>query len=208
MRVAWFFVASAFASGLIVATFVDFEFQIIPDQVSVSGAWLAPALSLALPWLHRPVFELPHLPPANLLPWNLPHLEGLAASLLGAAAGAGATWGVGLLGRIVFRKEAMGFGDVKLMAMVGGLMGWKEALAVFFLACVVGSAVGVAMMIVVKTANAVRAKPLPFDHYLAFGPYLAIGALAVFFFSGELMEGLLAYQRWLQGLVLPVPPAG
>ncbi|MCC6742156.1 MAG: prepilin peptidase [Planctomycetia bacterium] len=187
MRLAWFAVAAWFLSGLIVSTFVDFEFRIIPDQFSISGMWLAPALSLVLPWLHRPILRLqPGTNVSAVLPEGLAHLEALFASLLGAAVAAGAIWFVGFLGKVAFRKEAMGFGDVKLMAWIGGLIGWKAAIFTFLIASCLGAGVGVPVMVANRIANAVRAArgkpPIPFDSYLAFGPYLAAAGLAMFLF--------------------------
>jgi len=202
MRGAWFAVAAGLSAAMIVATFVDFEFQIIPDQVSVTGAWIAPLLSLAFPWLHRPVLRLyPDAVMPPLIPGASPHLEALAASLIGAAVGAGSIWAVGIVGKIVFRKEAMGFGDVKLMAFVGGILGWKASLFVFLIACFVGSAVGIAQLLTLQLVNLFRKHPARFDHYLAFGPYLAVGALAMFFFYRDIdFAVFVAYPAWLRKL--------
>ncbi len=94
-----------------------------------------------------------------------PRVYSLCAAGAGMFAGASLVLGVGVFGRVVFRKPAMGFGDVKLMGLLGAFTGWFGVFIGFFLACFVGSIVGVAILI--------RRR----DHYLPFGPFLAAGAL-------------------------------
>ncbi|KAF0245480.1 MAG: prepilin signal peptidase PulO-like [Planctomycetota bacterium] len=210
MRLAWFLVAAWFAAGLIVSTFVDFEFRIIPDQVSISGMWLAPAISFVLPWLHRPILRITPGPgavgdvAAFLDSW--PHLHGLVASLLGAAVAAGAIWMVGFFGKVAFRKEAMGFGDVKLMAWIGGLIGWKASIITFLIASCLGAGVGVPIMAANRLTNAWRAargkQPIPFDSYLAFGPYLAAAGLAMFLWYSTIDDfAFNKYPKMFTGVV-------
>jgi leader peptidase (prepilin peptidase) / N-methyltransferase len=64
-------------------------------------------------------------------------------SVVGAAAGAGLVWFIGWAGRKIFKADAMGFGDVKLMAMIGGFLGWQGVLYSMVLACVAGSIYGI-----------------------------------------------------------------
>jgi leader peptidase (prepilin peptidase) / N-methyltransferase len=191
MRLAWFCVAAWFIAGLLVSTMVDFEFRIIPDQISISGMWLAPAISLVLPWLHRPIWRFsPETNVDPVLPAGMDHLEGLLASLIGAAVGAASIWMVGFFGKVAFRKEAMGFGDVKLMAWIGGLIGWKASIFTFLIASCLGAGVGVPIMVANRVTNAWRAArgkpPIPFDSYLAFGPYLAAAGLAMFLWGARI----------------------
>ena len=91
----------------------------------------------------------------------------LGGSLLGMATGAATVYGVLRVGKWVFRKDAMGFGDVKLMAMLGAVLGWKGVLLAFFLACLLGSVVGIAIKILTRSS------------YMPFGPYLCAGALTM-----------------------------
>ncbi|NUN48852.1 MAG: prepilin peptidase [Candidatus Brocadiae bacterium] len=204
IRLAWFGIAAAFVSAMIVSTVVDFEFQIIPDQITLSGAALAPLLSLAFPWLHRPVLRLhPHTAVPSVLPAGWEPVEGLLASLVGAAVGAAGIWIVGVLGKAVFRKDAMGLGDVKLMAFVGGLLGWKAALFVFLIACCVGSVAGVSQLVGARLLALVRRDGSKPDHYLAFGPYLALGALAMFFTYARIETFVFVeYPRLLERLAV------
>lgn len=74
--------------------------------------------------------------------WALP-VSAAFTSVVGAGAGAGLVWLIGWLGEKIFKKEAMGFGDVKLMAMIGGYLGWQGVLYSMILACVAGSIYGI-----------------------------------------------------------------
>ncbi|MEK7470124.1 MAG: prepilin peptidase [Planctomycetota bacterium] len=204
MRLAWFAVAAWLIAGLIVCTFIDFEFRIIPDQISISGIWLAPLLSFALPWLHRPILRLRPGTSVETLT-GFAHVEGLLAALIGAAVAAGAIWMVGFFGKVAFRKEAMGFGDVKLMAWMGGLLGWKASIFVFLIASCLGAGVGVPVMAANRLTNAWRAArgkpPIPFDSYLAFGPYLAAAGLAMFLWYSAIDRWAFEeYPKFLESL--------
>lgn len=99
----------------------------------------------------------------------------LISSAIGIGVGGGLLLGVGLLGSIAFKKEAMGFGDVKYLAMIGGFLGAQAALLTFLLACVLGSLLGLLRMLFTK------------DHYLAFGPYLSLGAVLVLLFESDIL---------------------
>ncbi|HLD88180.1 MAG TPA: prepilin peptidase, partial [Candidatus Omnitrophota bacterium] len=72
-----------------------------------------------------------------------PHLLALSASLSGLIVGGGAVYAMGLIGDIIFKKESMGGGDVKLMAMAGAFLGWKVALLAFFIAPFFGAVYGI-----------------------------------------------------------------
>jgi leader peptidase (prepilin peptidase)/N-methyltransferase len=97
------------------------------------------------------------------------------------AAGAGLVLGVGVVGSKVFRKDAMGFGDVKLMGLLGGFAGWTGVIAGFALACLLGSVVGIYRLIRYRS------------RYLPFGPYLAAGSLAVIIWPGALQAAMAWY---------------
>jgi leader peptidase (prepilin peptidase) / N-methyltransferase len=99
--------------------------------------------------------------------WSLLAALGLAQAVLGALAGWMSLYLVGLAGTVAFRRNAMGFGDVKFLAPIGCFLGPVGVLYAFFTATIIGTAVGVPM----RLASARREIP--------FGPYLAIGALIV-----------------------------
>ncbi len=153
-----------FAGGLIVATFVDFQLQIIPDEISIGGIIAGLILSFLIPSLQ-----------------TVPtHLLGLRQSLIGILAGGGVLWVLGCVGDFIFKKESMGGGDIKLLAMIGAFAGWKIALLSLPLASLIGAVVGV--IIKLRTKESV----------IAFGPYLSIGALVSLFWSNEII-GLMFY---------------
>lgn len=167
---ATFFAVHAwFLGALIVCTFIDLEFRILPDEVTVSGIVIGIAAAVAFHWVHLD----------RTLVISNQFLAGLANSILGAATGAGSIWLVGVLGKAVFRKEAMGFGDVKFMGMVGAVLGLRGVLLTFVLACLFGSIFGIGKFAVVRRFG-----------YVPFGPFLALGALLMLLAS-PLVDGAI-----------------
>jgi len=152
-------------SALISASFIDIDRQIIPDRITLGGIFLGPVVSLLYPALHEPVF------------FKSPHFGSLAASLLGMIAGGGFIFIVGLLGKLAFKKEAMGFGDVKLMGMVGALLGWQNVLFANLAAPVFGCIVGIPMLL--KSRQ--KFKRIPY------GPYLAAASVTALLFGDRLI---------------------
>ena len=165
-----FLVHCAFAAALVAVTFIDFDHKIIPNEISVGGAVAALVLSALMPGRLAPV-------PDFLSAWP-PPLAGLGTSLIGGAAGAGITLLTAWLGKLAFRKDAMGMGDVKLMAMIGCLLGWQAALVVFFTAPFFGLLVAVPQLFLTK------------DHYVAYGPFLSLAALLFMLFRPAYMDFL------------------
>ncbi len=103
-------------SGLIVATFVDFDHFEIPDEVSKGGMVFAPIVSFFVPALHESSSLAQRIAGDG-------HVDGTAAlvsCLAGMVAGAGILWSIGWVGTKIYKVDAMGFGDVKLMAAGGG----------------------------------------------------------------------------------------
>lgn len=179
---AVFLVHAWFLGSMVVCAFIDLDFRILPDEVTLPGVVLGLAVSAAFPFLHEG-----GLPGAI---GNRP-LAGLAASALGAVVGGGTLWGVGVVGKLVFRKEAMGFGDVKYMAMIGSVLGWKGVLLTFVLACLFGSLVGVGKYVAVRRMG-----------YVPFGPFLSAGALVMLLAPEWVDRALRAYLEFLRGPTL------
>ena len=95
------------------------------------------------------------------------HWAGLFSSLVGMFVGMGIIWSVRLVGRAVLKKEAMGFGDVTLMAMIGSFLGWQPVLIVFFLAPFAGLIIGVLQWLIIR------------DNAIPYGPFLCLATLYV-----------------------------
>lgn len=179
-------VTSIVLAGLIVATFVDFDRYEIPDQVSIGGMWAAPVASWLVPALHAsgPVA----LAMAGAEPVD--SVAALVECFAGMALGGGFLYAVGWLGSKLYGVDAMGFGDVKLMAAGGGFIGVKGVAAALVIAVIVASIFGILNMLrfyhVVRTRqkqrksvnrgvmDAIRTARI-FGRYLPFGPYLALG---------------------------------
>lgn len=156
-------------ASLILVSVVDIRHMVLPDEITLPGLRLGVILSFFFPALHGATGR-----------W-----ESLGASIVGALVGAGFLWIVGTIGSWVFKREAMGGGDVKLMAMVGSLIGgWKVMLVNLFIAPLLGSAVGLALRLRYKV------------DLIPYGPFLALGTLVVIFWG----DGIIQWYRALVGL--------
>jgi hypothetical protein len=116
---------------------------------------------------------------------------GLFTSLVGLVASGGLVWAVRLIGTAALKREAMGFGDVTLMMMIGTFLGWQACLITFFLAPFAGLAVGVVQLITRR------------EDEIPYGPFLCLGAVAVI--VGWAPIWLWAQQNWLVGPAWLVP---
>jgi leader peptidase (prepilin peptidase)/N-methyltransferase len=160
------FIYFVFSSALIVITFIDIDFQIIPDRITLAG--------IPLGFLAGS-FLLPD-------PFARSSLLGLKASMIGLASGFGLFYLVALAGSAIFKKEAMGGGDIKMMAMVGAAMGWKAVILTTFLGSLAGSIFGITLMVLKGRDRTTK---------LAFGPFLALGTIITLFFGQEISSWYL-----------------
>jgi leader peptidase (prepilin peptidase)/N-methyltransferase len=150
-----------FLSSLIIITFIDLDYQIIPDRITLPGiplAVIAGSTVLTDPFLRY-------------------DLLGFKSSIAGFLCGGAGFYIIAILGRAVFKKDAMGGGDIKMMAMVGGLLGWKSVILTTFLGSLIGSVIGVAL---IATKGRKAGSKIPF------GPYLAIGSVVSLFWGQEI----------------------
>jgi leader peptidase (prepilin peptidase)/N-methyltransferase len=159
--------AALVTSALIALALVDLDWLILPDPITKSGIILGPLLASAAPDLQPSLvtqawFDLS------------PRLGALVHGVLGALAASGALWFVGYLGARAFRKPAMGLGDVKMAAAMGGLLGLWAFLAIG-VAAIAGALVGLVMVLF-------RGR-----RYLPFGPFLAFGTWAVMLQGREIL---------------------
>jgi leader peptidase (prepilin peptidase)/N-methyltransferase len=179
---------------LVIATFIDYDLYVIPDSVTVPGMVVGLGVGVLAPWV-RP--EPAYAETA---------LGGLAAGLIGWAAGGGLVWAVRLVFGFVFRREAMGFGDVTLLAMIGAFLGWQAAVFTFFLAPFFGLGVAAWKLVRIAGKNLVGAKTTAADHEMPFGPYLSMAALALLlawpWFWGGWARGFLQTLRDVLGFLI------
>lgn len=140
-------------SGLVVATFVDFDFMIIPDRTSLGGIAAGLVLSALVPTLHG----VPDLAPA------------LLRSVVGAASGGGILWLVAVVGKWAFKKDAMGLGDVKLLAAIGAFLGVPGVIYTILASSIAGTVIG--LTLIGLGGHQWRSR-------LPYGPYLAAGAVS------------------------------
>lgn len=172
-RMAFHFVL---LSLLIVATAVDFDQYLIPDEITLPGTvlgvmWCTAVgnMQLVPVWIDWNRVHLIHGPYIPEWLSQHPHLHGLAFSVAGMVAGAGLTWVTRRVAQAVLRVEALGGGDVTLMAMIGAFLGWQPMVFVFLFAPVGAVVIGVLS----KVVHARRAIP--------YGPYLSAAAVVVLF---------------------------
>lgn len=156
----------AFVSAMVVITFIDLEFQIIPDVITLPG--------IVIGFLGA-LFLLPDLFAGPT--FNLSQALGFKTSIAGFLLGGGLFYSIAVLS-----KGGMGGGDIKLMAMVGAFMGWKAVLLTTFIGSLTGSIVGIFLMVFKGKGR--KAK-------IPFGPFLALGAVTSLFFGEAIITWYL-----------------
>jgi leader peptidase (prepilin peptidase)/N-methyltransferase len=139
--------AILFVWALIALTFIDFDTQLLPDDITLPLLWLGLLLNL------------------NGAFTSLPN------AIIGAVAGYLVLWSVYWLFKLVTGKEGMGYGDFKLLAAIGAWMGWQMLPLVILLSSLVGAVVGITLIVAVKHGRNI---PIPFGPYLAGGGLIAL----------------------------------
>jgi leader peptidase (prepilin peptidase) / N-methyltransferase len=139
--------ASAFTFALIALTFIDFDTQLLPDDITLPLLWLGLLFNL-----------------------NFGFTD-LKSAVIGAVAGYLILWSVYWLFKLIRGKEGMGYGDFKLLAAIGAWFGWKLLPAVILLSSTLGAIIGVALIVLAKRGKEV---PMPFGPFLAIGGIAAL----------------------------------
>lgn len=149
---------------LFIAFSIDFRYQLIPDETHIVILILG-IINLFL----------------NINMWW--------SYLAGAAIGAGIFWGLGILALLIFKKEGMGFGDVKLMAALGFIFGIKYTLVITLVSFFLGAIIG-GILIILKKSEV--------DGYIPFGPFIVIATLLLMFVPADtIIEIYIAFCSWL-----------
>lgn len=144
-----------FLSALVASTFIDLDHWIIPDKITLPGILIGFLGSFALPGM----------------PW--------AGSLAGILAGGGLLYSVAWAYRAYAKRDGIGGGDIKFLAMAGAFLGVQGAVVTLVLSSLLGSMIGLFLLTVRKKRG---------NTAIPFGPFLALGALAAFLFGDALWQ--------------------
>ena len=153
-----FLIFFIFTAVLIVITFIDLDHQIIPDILTVPGI---------------PIFCL-----AAIFLLKIPWLE----ALLGLLIGGGILFMIAFVYELISKREGMGGGDIKLLAMIGGFFGWKSVMFILLFSSFSGAIVGITTMIIKKQ---------DMKYAVPFGPFLSAAAVAYLFWGDTFMRLLV-----------------
>ncbi len=130
---------------------IDYRFQLIPDECQLTLMFLGVIKILVSP-------------------------ESLISSCLGALTGFVIFYAMGLLALLIFKKEGMGFGDVKLMTGLGLIFGFKNIIVITLVSFVIGAIISLVLMIV---------KNKDLQSYIPFGPFIVIATILVIFIPAD-----------------------
>ena len=152
------FVYYALISSLLVITFIDIDHQIIPDVITLPGI---------------PIFFFASFAFAAIT---------YKDSLLGILAGGGSLLLIAVTYNLLTKKEGMGGGDIKLLAMIGAALGWKGVLFTIFIGSAIGTLIGIILML--RTRKGLKLA-------IPFGPFLSMGAIIYIFFGSSIINWYL-----------------
>ena len=141
--------------ALVALTFIDIDHMLLPDQLTLPLVWLALIAAVA---------------GITITPSD---------AIMGAAFGYLSLWSVFWLFKLLTGKEGMGYGDFKLLALFGALLGWQSLLTIILLSSVVGAIIGIALL---SIQGKDKATPIPF------GPYLAIAGWITLLWGNQLQS--------------------
>jgi leader peptidase (prepilin peptidase)/N-methyltransferase len=150
-----------FGCALIVLFFVDLEHHRLPNEITLPGIVAGFAFSVFMP-------------------------PGWRDSLLGIVIGGGSLWLLGTVWFLLRHEEGMGFGDVKMLAMIGAFLGWKLMLATLLVSTILGSAIGLGL---------ITARRGDLKTALPFGCFLAIGAAVASVVGDRALDWYLSFYR-------------
>jgi len=170
----------AFTASIVALLFIDAEHMILPNAITYPGIIFALITRAVVPYVAGPSHfdDLPYListfPPA----WPV-SLVSLVGAAIGALAGGGSLWLMGFLWEKLRGVEAMGFGDVKMMFMVGAYLGWRLTILTILIGAFTGSLAGIAVMIR-------RGRDL--QMMLPFGIFLGVGSIVSLLVGSRIIQ--------------------
>ena len=169
---------------------IDLDLQVIPDKLTLGPLIVFIPFAAHSAGLSFGMDSTAHL----IFGWKLVWLDSIVSALIAGFGAAFALWLIGQIANVVFAKRAaeaggqtMGFGDVKLMLLLGVMLGWPKLLAAFFIAIFVGAIFGSVQLLLKK------------GHYTPFGPYLTLGAVSAALGMNWFVNLWEAYMKFLQG---------
>jgi leader peptidase (prepilin peptidase)/N-methyltransferase len=178
-------VALIFISAMIALIFIDSEHMILPNVITYPLLVFSFAVRIAFPlFFGARYFNDLASWPLSLFPGWPVWLLSLIGALLGAIAGGGFLWIVGEAWKRLRGVEAMGLGDVKMMAAVGALLGWRLTLLSIFLGAFSGALIGAILV--------ARQKDRDLQTQIPFGIFLGIGSIVSFLFGERLIAWYLS----------------
>lgn len=139
--------ALVFLAAMVALTFIDFDTQLLPDDITLPLLWLGLVFNA----------------------WST--FTDLESAVFGAVAGYLALWSVYWLFKLATGKEGMGHGDFKLLAAIGAWLGWQMLPLAILLSSFVGALVGIALIVLTRQGRNV---PIPFGPYLAAAGVIAL----------------------------------
>lgn len=154
-----------FLFSLVCCVFIDIDHYILPDKFTLSGIVIGFVCAILNPIENRDWID----------------------SLLGILLGGGFLWALAFFYAVVRKEEGMGGGDIKLLAWIGAVLGWKAVPFVIVVSSIIGSIAGI--LIAVRSKNGMKT-------VIPFGPYLALGAV-IFIFGGQQLA------HWYLSLFIP-----
>lgn len=164
------------AAALIVISYIDLDYYIIPDVISIPGTVIGVLLAAANDYGRF---------------FSFPLATGVVHSLLGIATGAGFLLFISYFYTFLRRKSGLGLGDVKLLAMTGAFLGWEASLYTIIVGSLLGSILGVLLLMIQRKG---MSSPIPF------GPYLAGGTLLYMFTGLSLLRWTQQHLGLFRGL--------
>jgi leader peptidase (prepilin peptidase)/N-methyltransferase len=144
-----------FISALIVITYIDIDHKIIPNRITLPGIPLCLLASFAFP-------ELP-----------------FTDALFGMISGGGSLFLIAWGYKMITKKDGMGGGDIKLLAMIGALIGWQGVIFTIYLSSALGTIVGLPLMLAQKKNM---------KYAIPFGPFLSVGGITYLFFGKRIID--------------------